>query len=134
MEKSFFKRRKILKQTNSLDLHPIRLMESEKRDTDNLNILLPRFKNKLAFKLLQPSWKGEFIRIKLDNFGSAVWELIDGHLTTADICDMLKERFPEKQGLLEETEERVSKFLSLLYQQRFISFTELQNNHATYEK
>ncbi len=130
MEVSFFKRRKILKQTNSLDLHPIRLMESEKRDEDTLNILLPRFQNRVASKLLQPGWKDEFIRIKLDSFGSAVWGFIDERRSTADICAQLKEVFPEKLTPIEETEERVSKFLSLLYQQRFISFLELQKDQS----
>ncbi|MCX6286435.1 MAG: PqqD family protein [Bacteroidetes bacterium] len=125
MELSFFKRRKILKQTNTLDLHPICLMGSAKRDEDCINILFPRFKNSLANKLFQPRWKDEFIKIKLDAFGSAVWRLIDGILSTGEICEKLKEQFPEKLTPLEETEERVSQFLSLLYQQRFISFREI---------
>jgi len=131
MEQSFFKRRKILKQTSALDLHPIRLMQSEQRDEDTLNILLPRFKNSLASKLLQPRWKEEFIKIKLDAFGSAVWGLIDSSLSTGEICDKLREQFPEKLTLPEETGERVSKFLSLLYQQRFISFREVQKDPGT---
>lgn len=125
MEVSFFKRRKILRQTNSLDLHPVRLMKSEKRDEECTNILLPRFKNSWSKKLLQPNWKDDAIRIKLDIFGSAVWELIDSVRTTSDISMNLKEKFPEKLSPSEETEERVSKFLSLLYQQRFISFREI---------
>ena len=128
MEQPFFKRRKILKQTSALDLHPVRLMESKKRDGENLDILLPRFKSKLASRLLQPRWKSEFIRIKMDAFGSAVWERIDGNLSTAEICDKLKELFPDKLSSPDDTEERVSKFLSLLYQQRFISFTEVQKD------
>jgi len=128
MEVSFFKRRKILKQINALDLHPVQLMECEKRDEDTLNILLPRFKSRVASKLLQPSWKGESIRIKLDSFGSAVWSFIDGKRSTGEICLQLKEIFPEKLIPVEETEERVSKFLSLLFQQRFISFSELQKD------
>lgn len=126
MEVSFFKRRKILKQANALDLHPIRLMESEKRDEECVNILLPRFKNSLANKLFQPRWKGEHIRIKLDTFGSAVWQLIDGRSSTGEICRAMTASFPEKLASDDETAERVGKFLSMLYQQRFISFTEIQ--------
>lgn len=130
MEVSFLKRRKILRQTNSLDLRPVRLMKSEKRDEDCVNILLPRFKNRWSKKLLQPNWKDEAIRIKLDIFGSAVWELIDSSRTTGGISNRLKEIFPEKLGVTEETEERVSKFLSLLYQQRFITFREILKDPA----
>jgi len=124
-EVSFFQRRKILKQANSLDLHPIQLLESEKRDENTVNILLPRFKNKTALKLFRPHWKPEFIRIKLDEFGSSVWSMIDGARSASEICSHLKEKFPEKLNPIEETEERVSKFLSMLFQQRFISFREI---------
>ena len=134
MEVSFFKRRKILKQANTLDLHPIRLMDYEKREENTLNILLPRFKNSLANKLFQPRWKEEFIKIKLDAFGSAIWEQLDGNQSTGEICGKIKETFPEKLQPIEETEERVSKFLSLLYQQRFISFSELQKEPGNVNK
>jgi len=128
MEVSFLKRRKILKAANTLDLHPLRLMETEKREEDTLNILLPRFRNNLANKLFQPKWKEEFIKIKLDAFGSAVWEQIDGKQSTGEICNNLKQTFPDKLQPIEETEERVGKFLSMLYQQRFISFREIQKD------
>ncbi|MEI8005324.1 MAG: PqqD family protein [Bacteroidota bacterium] len=128
MEVSFFRRRNILKQANSLDLHPVKLIDSEARDENTLNLLLPRFRNKTALKLFRPHWKPEFIRIKLDEFGSAVWAMIDGNRCTSDICVQLKETFPEKLNPIEETEERVSKFLFILYQQRFISFREIQKN------
>jgi len=134
MEVSFFKRRKILKHFNALDLHPVRLMGSEKRDEECVNVLLPRFRNKLAIKLFQPRWKEEFIKIKLDAFGSAVWGLIDGNLSTGDICSKLEEKFPEKLKPPEETGERVSKFLSLLYQQRFITFRELLSDPSSFPK
>ena len=130
MEVSFFRRRKILKQANSLDLHPVKLIDSETRDENTLNLLLPRFRNKTALKLFRPHWKPEFIRIKLDEFGSAVWAMIDGERSASDICMQLKETFPEKLNPIEETEERVSKFLFILYQQRFISFREIQKDMA----
>ncbi len=134
MEVSFFKRRKILKQANTLDLHPIKLLGSEKRDEETLNILLPRFKNSLANKLFQPKWKEEFIKIKLDAFGSTVWEQLDGNQSTGEICNKLRDTFPEKLQPLEETEDRVSTFLSMLYQQRFISFREIQKDQDTVGK
>jgi hypothetical protein len=134
MEQNFFKRRKILRSTNTLDLHPERLLESEPRDNDCLNLLFPRFRNKIASKLLQPKWKEQFIRIKLDDFGSAVWRLMDGNQSAGDICEKLKELFPEKVTTADEIEERVGKFLSLLYQQRFITFRELVKDQGKHDK
>jgi hypothetical protein len=134
MEQNFFSRRKILRRTNTLDLHPEKLLGSEPRDNGCLNLLLPRFKNKLSSKLLQPAWKDKFIRIKLDAFGSAVWNLMDGNANAGDICEKLTERFPEKLTGKDEIEERVGKFLSLLYQQRFITFRELGKEQEEHGK
>ena len=125
MEKSFFARRKILRSTNTLDLHPEPLLGSEPGDNGCLSLLLPRFRNKLSTRVFQPAWKEHFIRIKLDEFGSAVWSMMDGNASAGEICEQLNERFPEKMTAKDEVEERVSKFLSLLYQQRFITFREL---------
>jgi hypothetical protein len=124
-EVSFFRRRKVLKEVNSLDLHPVRMIGSEKREEENINLLLPRFNNRLASKIFQPHWKEKFIKIKLDAFGSAVWELCDGIKDVNEICNNLQEQFPGKFGNLDETHERVGKFMSVLYQQKFISFKEL---------
>lgn len=124
-EVSFLKRRKILRKLSALDLHPLKLMESEPREQECVNILLPRFRNSTLSKLFQPSWKEKFIRIKLDPFGSAVWNLIDGRLSAGEIGERLTEMFPGRFDANEDTQERVSRFLSLLYQQRFISFSEI---------
>ncbi|MEI7500627.1 MAG: PqqD family peptide modification chaperone [Bacteroidota bacterium] len=88
---------------------------------------MPRFKNRINAALFQPNSKDKFIFIKLDQFGGNTWLLIDGHSTVAQISVKLKEQFPDKLKPVEETEIRVTKFLSLLYQQRYITFREIQN-------
>jgi len=124
---NFFKRRRILKNVNFLDLHPVRQLEYEERDDENINLLMPRFKNKISSKLFQPPSKDKAIPIKLDKFGSAVWLLIDGEKNVASICITLKEQFPAELNQTSETEERVTKFLLLLYQQRYVTFVEIQD-------
>jgi hypothetical protein len=123
-EKSFLQRRKILKKINALEMTPVRLMEHEILENGKANILYPRFSKRIWSKLLQPSWKDKYIRIKLDEFGTATWLLIDGNSNVGKICTELKSRFP---GTLEEPdlESRVSKFLTILYEQRYISFREV---------
>jgi len=77
-------------------------------------------------EFLAPLNKEKLIRIKLDMFGSALWLLIDGIKSVRTICDYLEKEFPEKLDPPSETAERVNKFMSVLYQQRFISFQQLQ--------
>jgi len=122
----FLERRKILKKANFLDLTPVRMLEHEIRDNGNINLLMPRFKNKYWSRMLQPRSKDPFIQIKLDASGSETWLLIDGKSSVLTICRKLKDLVPEKLNPLEETEERVTKFLTFLYHQRYISFREIQ--------
>jgi len=124
---NYFKRRKIFKQANFLDLRPVRVLGYDLRDDGGITLLMPRFKNRINSALFQPPSKGKTIFIKLDRFGGHTWLLIDGKLTVTEICSLLKAQFPEELIPIEETEERVTKFLSLLYQQRYITFREIQD-------
>ena len=62
------------------------------------------------------------IKLKLDELGSATWLEIDGGKNVQNICDLLKEKIGEK---INPAEERVTKFLSQLYLNKFITFKEL---------
>jgi len=120
-----FQRRKFLKRTNFLDLTPVRVLGHECRGDGKITLLMPRFKNRYWSRMFQPRSKGEFIRIKLDEFGSPTWLQIDGNSTVSGICNRLKEQFPEALQPLEEVEQRITKFLSMLYLQRYITFREI---------
>jgi hypothetical protein len=122
---NLFQRRKILKKANYLDLTPVRVHDHEIRDDGRVDILMPRFKSKAALRMLKPRRKADHIPIKLDEAGSAIWVMIDGFTKVRDICEKMKSIYPEKMQPIEETETRVTQFLSLLYQQRYISFREI---------
>lgn len=131
---NLFQRRKILRKANYLDLTPVRISDHEIREDGKVNILLPRFKNKIALRMFKPPKKSNYIPIKLDEIGSAIWLLIDGKLRVMEICEKIKTLYPDKMQLLEENEKRVTQFLSLLYQQRYISFKEIMGNNNPEEK
>ncbi len=124
---NFFQRRKILKKANYLDLTPVRIMEHEIREDGKVNILLPRFKNKFSSALFQPARKAREIAIKLDGPGSAIWLMIDGVISVHRICENMNDLHPDKMQPPEETEKRITQFLSLLYQQRYITFREIMD-------
>jgi len=124
---NFFQRRKILKKVNFLDLRPVRLMEHEVREDGGITILLPRFKNRVSSSLFQPRSKDRLIYIRLDRFGSRTWLLIDGQSTVSAISGKLLGQSPGELANREETDERVTKFLSLLYQERYITFREIED-------
>jgi hypothetical protein len=125
---NFFKRRRILKKVNFLDLRPVRILRHEVRDDGGINLLMPRFKNRINSTLFQPSSKEKIIPIKLDRFGGHTWLLIDGETNIEQICIKLKARFPDELQPVEETEVRVTDFIALLYRERYITFREIQDD------
>jgi hypothetical protein len=122
---NFLQRRKILKRINYLSLVPVCLMDFETGDDGRINLLLPRFKSNILQNHYKNSKKGEYIRIHLDPLGSSIWQLIDGNANVTQICEQLKITHPEQLQPIEETERRVTQFLSRLYQERYITFTQL---------
>jgi hypothetical protein len=124
---NFFQRRRIFKKANFLDLRPVRVLGHETREDGGISLLMPRFKNRINSALFQPNSKGKTINIKLDRFGGHTWLLIDGDSNVSAICERLQMQFPDELKSIEETEERVTRFLSFLYQQRYITFREIEN-------
>lgn len=118
----FLQRRKILKQANYLELTPIRLVTEEVDQNNLVTILMPKFTSKFTQKYFLPRSKSPYIRIKLDELGSASWLAIDGKKKVRVIIDELKEKFGEK---IQPAEERLTTFFTMLYQQKLISFAEI---------
>ena len=122
---NFFQRRNILKNVNYLDLIPVRLMDDRLTDKGRTDILLPRFKSRFWSQVYKNSKKGEYINMHLDEIGSIIWNSIDGSRSVQTICNEMKEKHPDKLQPAEETEKRVTEFLSLLYREKYISFREI---------
>jgi hypothetical protein len=122
MQLSFKERKKILKNSNTLDLTPVKLFSEELDKEDQVIVIVPKFKNELAKKLIVPKLKSADFRIKLEKFGSAVWMNIDGKKNVQEIIKIVTEKFGEE---LIQPEERVSKFIFQLYEQKLISFNEI---------
>lgn len=121
---SFFRRRKILKSVNTLDLHPIKNY-SEEIDSDGLvKVLVPKIKNEFLRNIFSGLIKNIFIKVKLDKYGSEVWKRIDG---IKDVDAIVKEMVNTFSNELQEAENRTINFIFILYQQDFITFKEIQN-------
>lgn len=121
---TFFRRRKILKSVNTLDLHPIK-NHSEEIDSDGLvKVLVPKIKNEFLRNLLSKRINNIFIRVKLDKYGSEVWKKIDG---VKDVDSIVKEMVNSFSNEMNDVENRTINFIFILYQQDFITFKEIQN-------
>jgi len=106
-------------EVNLWELIPIRKFEFEKSENELVTILIPKFTNKFLVQYLMPRLKYPFIKIKLDEIGSAVWNEIDGKKKVGEIADILEKKFGEK---IQPIEERLSKFFTQLKLHQFIDF------------
>lgn len=114
--------KKINKNQNFLELTPIRNYGFKKKENGLIDVFVPRFTNKFAQKLLLKYFKNPFFRANLDEFGSFLWENIDGTKNVLQLIDLLKKRFGES---IEPATERTLLFFYQLYKSGFISFIEL---------
>lgn len=116
-------RKKKTKNLNFLELTPVRVYDFRKRDDGLIDVYVPRFSNAFAKTYLLKYFKNPYFRANLDEFGSYLWEKIDGKLKVANLIEIMKERFGSK---IEPATERTLLFFSQLYQAGFINFFELK--------
>lgn len=120
---NYFERRKILKSISASDLIPVRVHGHDVVD-GKVVILAPKFKSIWMHNLF-PRTSQMFYRIKLDELGSLSWENISGDKTVAEITLAVKQQLGEKAVSFDEAEERVAKFMSLLYDWKYITFKQI---------
>jgi hypothetical protein len=119
----FNRKKKKLSDINYLELTPRHLFDHVLEANGKVSVLIPRFTNKILVKTLSPMLKSPFVKTKFDEFGSQVWLEIDGKNKVLDISTNLKQKFGER---IEPVEERLTKFLTQLYNYKFVSFNEIK--------
>jgi len=123
MPLNFFQRRKILKNINYLELTPYKLYSDETDENGLITILVPKFTNPIAKRLLEPTLSSKFFRIKLDELGSEAWKNTDGKKRVFEIANILSRKFGAK---IQPIDQRLTKFFTGLYLQNIISFNEIK--------
>lgn len=124
MSLNMFKKKKISKETNLLDLTPFRFYGEETDSEGNVVVLIPKFKNKILVRHLLPRMKSKFFKLKLDKFGSAVWLLIDGRNNVKFIAGEVVNKFGDE---IQPVYERLPKFITMLFTNNLISFNEIES-------
>lgn len=106
---------------NLLEAVPVRICRHEVREDGLVAVVVPKFRSEWINQFFLRNRPRHF-RIKLDRFGSAAWNQIDGISNVDQICRSLESQFGQE---MVETEDRVGKFLGQLYDQRYITFREI---------
>ena len=108
------------KQENFLEFIPVRNFNWRiSEETNKVVVERPKFDNALLKKYLLPYLKKQNFDVKLDDFGSFVWQQIDGEKNIYEIAIKLEKGFGEK---VHPVYERLSQFIKHLYQQRFVLY------------
>jgi hypothetical protein len=120
---NYLQRRKVLKTINALDLIPVyyRGYEIEK---GRVVVLVPKFKSSVYHRFF-PRTQKLFYRIKLDELGSASWEAIDGSRNVKEIAQVINESGKFEKEKITDMEDRLNKFMTMLYERRFVSFRQI---------
>ncbi len=81
-------------------------------------IAFPRFRSKFMQKHFVPKNKSKIIRVRLEEHGTAVWDLIDGQRTVRDIVVALSEHFNNENNY----EYRITTYLAQLQKNGFVKY------------
>lgn len=81
-------------------------------------IAFPRFKRAWVRKYFLPKGMSPYIRVRLEEHGTAVWSLIDGKRTVEEIIQSLADHF----GHEENYESRITIFITQLRKDGFIKY------------
>jgi hypothetical protein len=106
---------------NLLDMIPVRNCKwtRQKDDKTRVRILKPRFKSQLGARFGKKLSVKESINVNLDDYGTAVWRIIDGKQTVREIADILKTQFGDE---VEPLYPRLGEFIRILESNDFITF------------
>lgn len=102
---------------NLLETVPVRNAQVVTEWEDGCAVLAyPRFKRAWVRRLFLPKGMSPFIRVRLEEHGTAVWNLIDGRRTVAEMLDLLAGHFAGDETYAS----RVTAYLMQLQKDGFI--------------
>ncbi|NDV81117.1 PqqD family protein [Bacteroides sp. 51] len=105
---------------NLLDVIPSRAEHILTENEGELSVIaFPRFKRAWIRKYFLPKNMSPYIRVRLEEHGSAVWNLIDGKRTVREIIQLLSDYF----GNEENYEQRVTIYITQLRKDGFIRYS-----------
>ena len=105
--------------TNLLEVIPCRSEHiTAEREGETIVLSFPRFKYPWMQRFLVPAGMSKELHVRLEEHGTAVWNLIDGQRTVREIIEKLADHFQYEAGY----ESRVSTYLSQLQKDGFIKW------------
>lgn len=111
---------------NLMDYVPRRTVESEPGPSGEQVLLAPRFRS-WPFTLLLKRMPKPFMKIRLDEVGSFLWERIDGERTLGELALALSQEFGDR---VEPAPQRVGLFFRDLMKGHFVCLERPEGTEA----
>jgi hypothetical protein len=105
---------------NLLELKPMRNVSWETGNDELATLIYPKFRSPFLQKYLVPWLAKPSFRIKLDAYGSFIWQRCDGAPDVAIIAEEMLAKFGSH---VEPVYERIGLFLRKLESDQFIKFS-----------
>ena len=104
---------------NLLDVVPFRSTHiTTEWEDDCIVIVFPRFKYEWMKRFMLPRGLSADIKVRLEEHGTAVWQLIDGERSVGEIIEKLAEHFENETNY----ESRVTTYIAQLQKDGFIIY------------
>ena len=104
---------------NLLDVIPYRAEHITTEQEGNTVVLaFPRFRKEWARRLFLPKRMSPHIRVNLEEYGTAVWSLIDGNRTVGEIIEQMASHFSDDENY----QQRVMSYIVQLQKDGFIKY------------
>ena len=98
------------KETNLLELIPMRVSDWKNNDEGLVTLILPKFKSKIG-KIFASRFKNPNYEVKLDAIGAFLWKECDGRNNVHEISIELVKEFGDE---IEPVYERIEIFFNML--------------------
>lgn len=104
---------------NILDVIPYKSEHLTTEQEGNLSVIaFPRFKYEWMNRFLLPKGMSPHIRVRLEEYGTEVWKLIDGHRTVQEIIDLLADYFDNEENY----GQRIATYIVQLNKDGFVKY------------
>lgn len=103
---------------------PQPLVEHKDSEEGLVTLLVPRFRAK-SMQWLQARMKSPFLKVRLDEIGSAAWKLMDNKKTIVDIGVELEKQLGEK---VQPVHERLGLFFGSLKKNSFVTWEYVESS------
>ena len=120
-------RKKNNEQVNLLELIPELVFHHSLNEEQIVIVDMPRFHVSWMQKYLVSKSKAPFIKIKLDAFGSHVWNLCDGQKNIGEISESLTQQFGDE---VQPVYERLAAFFRQLHDRGFVRLRKADGSYV----